>query len=307
MESQHLSHYVTKLPHLKNIKYIILFQQGGLGNQFFQYYTARLIAPDASIICIGYHDLQSVLGCEVVCSDPLLHYRIVRRLFAKLGISFSCFSADSLHLIGRISESTDSSSPLIRISRGLLPGFFLQTGYYQDSHLFASVNPSQCPLRQDLLSAARQWLNDHILSKGAHPYFLHIRRGDYVRWPSVELPAVLPLRWYVSQMELLRSHDPLAQFIVFSDDIPYAHEFLSSYSFVSLYSGSLHEDFVLMTQCFGGGILSASTFSWWASWYGRHFSSTAKYLAPNYWAGWRRHDWYPPRIAAPWVEYVDVI
>jgi hypothetical protein len=182
----------------------------------------------------------------------------------------------------------------------------LLDGFFQDEQLFATASCNDYPLQENLLEPARQWMAHNVTSHGWNPYFLHIRRGDYVRWPTSASPAVLPFQWCKRQMDEIVSADERAHFIVCSDDIPYAEEWVGSDPRVSLFKGSEIQDFFLMTQCSGGGILSASTFSWWAAWYGRQFYPNARYLAPRYWAGWRQGEWFPATIETSWLEYSDV-
>jgi len=288
------------------IKYILLYEQGGLGNQLFQYYAARLVAPSASVICIGYRDLQLCVEAKNEATCPRLGFRILRKLFAVLGVENSCYLAHNLHFFGSIIETSAHTSTLAQITPGILPGIYIQTGFFQDPPYFSTLSFDQCPIRSDLVIYARQWLHTHIQPLGGNPYFLHVRRGDYTWWPSKHYPAVLPLKWYLAQMDSFKQHDPCAHFIVLSDDIPFVEELLANLPSVTVHKGSLCEDFAIMTQCQGGGILSASTFAWWAAWYGRQCSPKANYIAPKYWAGWRSKDWYPANIKTPWLEYVDV-
>ena len=58
-----------------------------------------------------------------------------------------------------------------------------------------------------------------------------------------------------------------------------------------------------MPLCYGGGILSPSTFAWWAAFLCQRDFSNPAYIAPRYWIGHRSAKWYPPGIQTDWIQY----
>lgn len=288
---------------LTELKYVIIFEHGRLGNQLFQYLAARTLAPKAQVICIGLQSLFSSLHPSVCPSVPSKRTRFLRESFARLGRDRSISLGKHKRVWGLITEMSNEKGSSISISKGLFKGLAILDGFFQDKVVFMNVSCEKYPLRSDLLEKARDWIQANVISCGFNPYFLHLRRGDYVRWPSIDHPAVLPFRWYEQQMDEILQSDKRARFIVCTDDHPYVEEHLGSHPMVSIYRGSEIDDFFLMTQCSGGGILSPSTFSWWAAWYGKHFFHGSRYVAPQYWAGWRLREWYPTAIEVPWLDY----
>ena len=139
----------------------------------------------------------------------------------------------------------------------------------------------------------------------ADRYFVHVRRGDYVYWPNRESPAVLPLGWSRAQMNRIRGRNTNAQFIVVSDDKPYVDEFFSNEKDVVIACSDMIGDFSVMTKCLGGGVLSASSLSWWASYFIRRDNPDALFIAPRYWAGSRNKKWFPECICTSWINYED--
>ncbi|BCS51977.1 hypothetical protein GSbR_38080 [Geobacter sp. SVR] len=137
-------------------------------------------------------------------------------------------------------------------------------------------------------------------------YFVHIRRGDYNAWPSKEHPAIVPLRWYEQQISRIRELNPDAFFLVFSDDFWYVHDFFSGKDWARVCGEGHYIDFMLMAQCHGGGVLSASSYAWWAAYYARRENSEAYFVAPLYWAGHRLGKWYPECIETEWINYQPV-
>ena len=293
-------------PGLNSLNYIIIFENGRLGNQFFQYLVARTAAPRAQIIFIGLQSLLVSLQPSTQYATSSKRGWLLRKFFSRIGRSRALKLAKGRKIWSVISEICDGDNLSISFAQGFCNKMAILDGFFQDEAVFEKVTYEQCPLRNELLKNARKWIEANVISRGLNPYFLHLRRGDYVHWPSSDHPAVLPLQWYEQQMNEIARADKLAHFIVCTDDRPYAEELLGSNPLVSIFKGSEIDDFFLMTQCSGGGILSASTFSWWAAWYGKQFFDCSRYIAPKYWAGWRQKEWYPPAIKTSWLEYRDI-
>jgi hypothetical protein len=121
--------------------------------------------------------------------------------------------------------------------------------------------------------------------------FVHVRRGDYLAWPSREFPAVLILDWYLSAMRQMRAMVKNLSFIIASDDHYYTADCFSDISDVAVSRCGRFTDLALMSKC-SHGILSTSSFAWWGALLSRsHRSSEARpdgngvYFAPKYWAG----------------------
>jgi hypothetical protein len=288
---------------LNKLKYVIIFEDGRLGNQLFQYIAARTASPGSQIICIGLQSLLVSLQPSVQHSSFSMRANLLKKLFNILGRNKTLNLAKCWKLWGVVSEMLDGDTISISLAQGLFKNIAILDGFFQDEIIFDKISCEDFPLRIELLENAREWVEANVISRGFNPYFLHLRRGDYVSWPTVDHPAVLPLQWYEQQMNEIARADKRAHFVVCTDDRPYAEELLGSHPRVSISRGSEIEDFFLMTQCSGGGILSASTFSWWAAWYGKHFFRCSRYIAPQYWVGWRLGQWCPPAIESTWLDY----
>lgn len=163
----------------------------------------------------------------------------------------------------------------------------------------------QIGLGEDYINEARQFLST-LPCAPQDCFFVHVRRGDYIRWPSSEAPAVVPLSWYCVQMQRIRESNPQAHFVLISDDHPCVEEFFSQDQTLVIHKGSLVSDFAVMTQCLGGGVLSASSYSWWGGCFVHNKNPLARLIAPRYWAGYRSGSWFPSRIETSWLEYADV-
>jgi hypothetical protein len=86
---------------------------------------------------------------------------------------------------------------------------------------------------------------------------VHVRRGDYVGGPYVQLEAP----WYEAQMAKF----PGARFLCFSDAIPECRAMFVHRRDVGFALGGAEDDLHTMAMC-AGHIVANSTFSWWGAW-----------------------------------------
>ena len=156
---------------------------------------------------------------------------------------------------------------------------------------------------QSVYEAARE-IDEKKLLEGRYN-FIHIRRGDYMHWPSSEHPAELPTSWFEGALEQLRAKSPDSQIVVLSDDIEWARQqsFLAGTLIPEL---TAIESWVMMCEA-DGGVLSASSLSFSASVVAHQRSLRSDlFYAPNYWIGWPQKKWYPISIQSPHLTYLDV-
>jgi hypothetical protein len=135
--------------------------------------------------------------------------------------------------------------------------------------------------------------------------FIHIRRGDYLYWPSIDSPAALPLCWYQKNMNLFRKKLQNPLFVVFTDDFLYVKEHFSSVRDVVVSELNDVDDLKLMAKC-QHGILSASSYAWWAAYIAKNGNPSGMFIAPLYWAGHKKLRWFPPYMKSHWLQYVEV-
>ena len=134
--------------------------------------------------------------------------------------------------------------------------------------------------------------------------FVHIRRGDYLRWPSAEAPAALPCSWYLHAIELMQSKFPNSVFIFLSDDVMYLEDIFGSLPCFYISHNTPQVDLAIMSIC-NSGILSASSFAWWGAYYSRIYNSVySSYVAPEFWCGHRMLAWFPEYFRAKWITYL---
>lgn len=284
---------------------IVCFEYGRLGNQLLQYVGIKKYFPGHKIFFIGYDDLSDVLdSADAVIFKkkrmPIVLFFSILRYFVKF--------LSMIRLVGVIEERANGSDFALKVQDGIIPSvYWLRSSFFQHIQVVADI-PFQISLKSSLLGRAKLW----AASQGIDLYseslaFMHIRRGDYLAWPTKDFPAVLDFAWYQQIMEQLKSkvQDPF--FLILSDDYYYAKDLFGKYSNVAISNNDMGVDLALMSFCHHG-IMSASTFAWWGAWLSRKnhgFNDCNLYFAPKYWSGHRRKEWYPKEFKSEWITYVD--
>lgn len=284
--------------------YILVFlfkESGRLGNQLFQYAALKTLCPkDKKLVLLGFESLQSVFdgisATTINSTSPRFERSFYYRLYGYAN------SWPQKQWFSRLKES--KSQPKIINS----PGFssqlsFIEESYFQSESFFTPEAIQSLYLKPKLLSQAQELLK--VLVSDKIPIFIHIRRGDYLTWPSKEHPAVLPASYYHECMSCIKANIPNVFWLFTSDDSFYVRDVFGDVEDSYISQGSSFEDFALMTQC-QSGILSASSFSWWAAYFAHLRYPNGKFLAPRYWAGHRSGLWYPNFIKASFLHYIAV-
>ena len=185
----------------------------------------------------------------------------------------------------------DSAERRLVTSRRILPLALFNGGWCQDENL---INP-------DIFHTLIRAGDSHSLGEktgeesaltvsGDDPvFFIHIRRGDYLTWPSPEFPAALPESWYQEAMDRICETQPGARFLVFSDDDDYAEQFAQGRSNAGAITATPRQTLTLMSRC-TGGIMSASSFSWWGAQLASR-QSRGPFVAPLHWITWGEQRW----------------
>lgn len=282
---------------------IIHFENGRLGNQLFQYCGFRQYYKEHRLIIVGCESLKQHFEFKHAYVIPQKAFRLIYifKLFKKL-----VFLLLFVRILSKISEEKDANvfKPVIR--RGLIANILVsQNVFFQ--HQNAICNIESFPrLNQSVIDSAHEWLrSNEIKQHSSHLIFLHVRRGDYLNWPSRNFPAVLDAAWYKRSIEFMRQLYDSPKFILMGDDYFYMHDVFGGYDDIAISCNTLEVDMALMSLC-NSGILSASSFGWWGAFFARvRQHQDAVFLAPRYWAGHRIGKWLPAGFITDWITYLD--
>ncbi len=260
---------------------IIVLLNGGLGNQMFQYATARRLAffhqtelkLDLSILEgsmaggtkreYGLHQLNIHAGIatkrEISAFTRHERNRIARYLF-RVCQNFSI--ANSLPQV--LHQRYSHFDPAILEA----PDNSYLDGYWQSERYFADISAlirTEFTLKKPLPASLKR-VEEEILSKNS--VSLHIRRGDYVSRKIVnEIHGVCSPDYYLESVDRVAAQITAPHFFIFSDDpawvtehfrIPYPMSVMDHFA-------EAHEDIYLMSIC-KHHIIANSSFSWWGAW-----------------------------------------
>ena len=285
---------------------IIFHESGRLGNQLFQYCVFKKIEASKRLFLLGMQSLKTTF-VGIDCAGETMCDKLMERLLIRLGARMLGALSRKWGIIGWIVESRTETCSNIQMRKGIVPNVYYCTeSYWQSEGLIEDHVTASIQLRSELKEQASRVMMKLPCDK-RETFFVHVRRGDYCSWPSRTAPAILPLKWYLKQMDVIRKRFVRPVFVVVSDDRYYAEEMFGSYPDVYVCHESEKIDFAIMSMCYGGGILSASSFSWWAAYFARRVNTDAFFIAPMYWGGHRLTSWYPNEaIKTSWITYAAV-
>ena len=298
---------------------IIVFSRGQMSNHLFQYmYLVKQAKEGERVIVIGMTELFRVFGA-LPHQDNVFHLsttdkrwlRAVSRFVIDKSLSF--FARKGLissyqPKIDKIKGIFESESGAVVYKKGFLSCVSYARGNFQSPLLYNENDVDGIAVKEKHVQQAKEILAPLAEKKLV---FVHIRRGDYLaqRFRPLGKSAALPDSYYLDAIASYREAvgDPESLFfVVVTDDSQYAGELLSSVTNKIICSNSMPVDFSLMSLC-SGGILSASSFSYWGAMLAmRESPSAMAFYAPKYWLGFRSKEWFPSSIAHARFEYVEV-
>jgi hypothetical protein len=119
--------------------------------------------------------------------------------------------------------------------------------------------------------------NIEILSSDRPKVSMHLRRGDYLKWPKHH--PVLDISYFKKATQKFPSN---SMFIVFSDDIEWCKDNFPDGDYVFMEGKKDYEDLCLMSLC-DHNCIANSTFSWWGAWLNKNPEKIV--VAPENWFG----------------------
>ena len=292
---------------------IAIFVSGGLGNQLFQFSLAnQLIHKTKKRVVL---DISSF-------SNPRNSYsRTLEILNLALNASLECLSINGQQIemsyskslikarsLGKFRVIYATLVTLVKYRVLLHPGYFGRTSrvlfLLPITHLVIpnnfSLNWVKIGLNQDLLnSLVKSNLETISFNSDSNCVGVHVRRGDYTLQHSIH--KVLSKEYYLNAMNLLCEESPKTNFLIFSDDIEWCKENLTSKQFSLEFVQdsqilSLIEEFLLLST-FNRIIISNSTFSLLAAFLG---SEKKEVVYPSTWFKDERP--FPFNLPTYWIK-----
>ena len=280
---------------------IIMVENGGLGNQIFQYVAMKQASRSRErIILLGFDQLNEHFNFSKkvkflhIQSSPLRHLR---------SINYRKLTAVTRYMpwIRVVGENSLAMLPTLRSSGITL----ISPSWFQNSQYFDTESALSLILNESVASEPGTALKN----LGLDPNFslaIHIRAGDYRSWPSNEFPAIVSPHWFRDQVEKIRSHHPDIPVLAIGDDLDYIDEVLSeipdSLNFSKEYGGNTRTDFGILSIC-RYSVISASSFSLWARFFAHKRDAKSVTIAPTFWIGHATRTWYPEHLHPSFVIF----
>jgi hypothetical protein len=279
---------------IKNPSCIVLFEAGRLGNQIFQYQAIRGLFPKTRIETVGFDELITYFDLHDIQKTKGL-MRFFWRKLKKYGWLDAFLN---LGLMSYAKESQDSLTYNLDFHEGYSSRFLIfHNCYFQNSEFVNLEVCNSLVIQQQYRDQATNCLAP--LDRSRPLFFLHIRQGDYQ-----ETGWSLAREWYWRQIQRVLKQYPNVSFIVLSDSPQTVSSWFAHTPTMHFFHENQYVDLAIMAQC-NGGILSASSFSFWGAYFSYRDHPDGLYIGPKYWIGHARQEWYPPKIAVPWIQYYD--
>jgi hypothetical protein len=235
------------------------FIQGGLGNQLFQ------IAAGVSLAIKTHTDFAVIEGQHhlPLAGSPIKTYRdnILRGIKSRSQYEFS--NCNTFREVGHGYKKLP-----------LDPNLFLH-GYFQSVKYFEEYTKEILDLFSCTPKIDEIIYTKYPFLKGENVTSLHIRRGDYLKFPNIH--PVPDISYYYKALDLISDKGKV---IVFSDDIEWCKENLKGDFIFSKFEED-YLDLYTMSKCHHH-IMANSSFSWWGAWLSQ---TEGMVIYPKIWFG----------------------
>lgn len=254
--------------------------RAGLGNQMFQYATARGLAARLGkklALDLSFYEINKSRCFELDrfnIKAAVLTEEQRQREMKKLSRR-GTLAGTLLRLLpgGAIHEPIKESFRVVA-DEGLMraAGDVWLEGFWQNESYFSGIRETL--LEEFTFKEEPDAQNREMLAEigSANSVCVHVRRGDYVNTPeaSERLGACEP-GYYLRAFDYMQGRVENPAFFVFSDEPEWAAANFSHINRLKVISHNTgkndHEDFRLMMHC-RHFIIANSTFSWWGAWLG---------------------------------------
>jgi hypothetical protein len=272
---------------------IVVYLQGGIGNQLFQYAAGRRLAHTLGVpLKLDLSRLAGVAPDATPRRYALAPFRIRAEIAtpeesAALSAPAPGLLRRLLSLVPPCSRQTHVRERWFSFDRSILelPDGVILDGYWQSERYFADIAPL---LREELVLSAEPSEGSRAalrLIKGVNAVSIHVRRGDYVTDAKVAAKhGTCSDAYYREAVAAVVQRVENPRFFVFSDDPAWVRA-----SFSIPYPTTVvdengpdrpYEDLMLMSAC-RHHIIANSSFSWWGAWLGT--GSDRIVVAPERW------------------------
>ena len=278
-----------------------------LGNQIFQYAFLKSKAKgNEKIVVSGFDDFLEIFEIfdisnisqkkKVIKTIVLKVIKPVLDFLSNLKL-ISFFEVDYEFVNGFRREhiTYKYGSGVIKSVRYVKFGFF-QSEVFFDEKIVANLR-----IKPYFIGQADRFFED--IPKDSLKIFVHIRRGDYKDITILGKSALLPIEYYKNLVEHFNDNFNNCYFIFLSDEPEYIeNEFKYLTNKKIAKDSKPGTDFVIITKC-NNGILSTSTFGWWAAFL---IKNKGTIFAPKYWLGFNSKIEFPEKGFPSYAVEIEI-
>jgi hypothetical protein len=238
--------------------------QGGMGNQMFQYATAKA--------------LSIKLELPLLLNITRFDYCVMREYSLGLwkGVNETITNLET-HRIKEIGLGYNSGL-ISKIGKGNS-----MIGYWQTESYFREIKEILQEIfvpKQELTERGKKTL-ERIKEAGDRSVFLTIRRTDYV---TSDFHGVLSKEYYDKAISLIAEKVENPVIFIFSDEPDWCEKNLHIDNSIVVgheHAGNKFRDYLHLMSKFKNFIIPNSTFAWWAAWISDNQSNSTKIISPG--------------------------
>ncbi len=258
---------------------IIVKLMGGLGNQMFQYATAKRLADKIQTTLLldvsTYDNMASIdtprhyeLSCYKISAKTANEHDLGRMLPQGYHAGLFYKITRRLGIDKRLRPLGEPNKSFYDIMLRARDNTYI-VGWWQNERYFKDVRKILLEEFEpkEISSYSKQLLK---MVKASSSVSIHVRRGDYATNKNANKEhGLLPISYYERSIKFLRDRQAELRFFVFSDDIDWCKNNLRLGNRPVFVEGNVtdksHEDIYLMQHC-KHNIIANSSFSWWGAW-----------------------------------------
>ena len=271
---------------------VVIELQGGLGNQLFQYATARALSIERNdrlmidkkayenykLHAYGLHHFNLV---ERFYKEDHMYVRKIKNVFQ----SRLDYEEDTFHYNPEVFNFKEDKL--------VLKGYFQSEKYFSK---YREILLNELDIVTDFTEKTKDMLN--CIDK-VNAVSIHIRRGDFLKH---DVHNTDKSDYYKKAMQCIEDKVKDPVYFVFSDDMHWVKaNFKTNHvtHYVDFNDASTnYEDLKLMSAC-KNNIIANSSFSWWGAWLNRNEGKIV--VAPEQWFNGDVFD-YSDVIPETWIK-----
>ncbi|WP_452596485.1 alpha-1,2-fucosyltransferase [Pontimicrobium sp. MEBiC01747] len=266
---------------------------GGLGNQLFQYATAKALALQNNTTL--YID-RSAFNNYDLHAYGLHHFNIKPKIYKEAPSKFVRKILNKLNINTYYQEESFSYNEAVlelKTKNIFLSGYFQSELYFQNYRKELLKDLEVTALLKEQTKKQLQNIEQ------TNSVSIHIRRGDYLLHEKHNTSKEL---YYKSAMKLIEDKIENPVYYMFSDDMEWVKtNFKTNKKTVYIDfndAATNYEDLKLMSNC-KHNIIANSSFSWWGAWL--NINKDKIVIAPQQWFNSKEQD-YSNVIPNSWIK-----